>query len=121
MAFWGTPYGIADPAAALPSFIPSDAPLPSQPVDAAGGAPGSYTQSVLDLFKFGIGAWQSTQAQSNQIDYLKYSTANGQLTKNGIPTNAVVVGSAPAMSGTMMMMVGAGLIVVALILAKKAA
>lgn len=105
----------------IDGYIPPELALPSQPVDAAGGSAGDYAQPVLDLFKFGIGVWQSAQAQSNALDYKKYEASNGQLSQNGVASNRVVAGSAPAsgMNTTTVMMIVGGLLV-ALLLLKKA-
>lgn len=103
-------------------YIPPELSLPSQPVDAAGGSPGNYGQPVLDLFKFGIGAWQSNKAQQNALDYLKYEASAGRLSQNGVPSSRVVSGSAPSggISTTTLLMIGGGLLA-ALLIAKRLA
>jgi hypothetical protein len=100
-------------------FLPPQSSLPSQPVDTAGGSPGNYGAQIMDLFKFGIGAWQSNQAQSNAIDYKKWETTAGIATQQGqISANAVnrTQAAAPSSMGTMMMI--GGLILAVMVLKK---
>lgn len=92
--------------------------LPAQPVDTAGGVPGDYSQGVIDLFKYGIGAWQSNKAQTNQMDYLKWSTVNGVSSKNGV-TSSAAVPSAFSLGNMGTMAIGAGVIILALVIYKK--
>lgn len=102
-------------------YIPPQLPLPSPPVDAAGGAPGDYGQQVLDLFKFGIGSWNANRAQSNYLDYKKYEASGGTLSQAGVPSSRSVNGSAPGTGGASsntLLVVGA--LIVGLLLVKLA-
>lgn len=112
-----------DPTAADPTqggYIIPELSLPSQPVDAAGGAAGSYAQPILDLFKFGIGAALSVNAQNNALDYKKYETVNGRVAVNGVAAGAAVPGSGiGGMNTTTLMMLG-GAVLIGLLLLKKA-
>lgn len=102
-------------------YIPPQLPLPSQPVDAAGGAPGNYSDQIMDLFKFGIGAWQSTRAQDNYLDYKKYEASGGTLSQAGVPSGRSVSGSAPGGMDTGKLLLIGGGVLVALILLKRLA
>lgn len=112
-----------DPTAFDPTqggYIVPQLSLPSQPVDAAGGVAGSYAQPILDLFKFGIGAALSANAQNNALDYKKYEAVNGRLAVNGVATGSTVAGSGiGGMNTTTLMMIG-GALLVGLLLLKKA-
>lgn len=102
--------------------VPPDATLPSQPVDTAGGNPASYTQDVLDLFKFGIGAAISAKLAPQVPADAQYQTTNGVVNKVGSTANRTATGVATPASGmsmTTMLMIGGG-VLIALLLLKKA-
>ena len=103
--------------------IPGDASLPSQPVDAAGGAPANYGSQILDLFKFGIGAATSLKAQqiSANATSTPAVTANGQTSLAGQKSGVTASGIATPVSGmsmTTMLLIGGGLLVAAIVLKK---
>lgn len=106
------------------TYIAPQNTLPDQPVDAAGGRPGTYTAAVLDLFKTGISAASAYALQNNaQQNYASYGTTNGVITMAGTPSGVSVAGNPQAgggMSTTTMLMIG-GAVLVGLILLKKLA
>ena len=107
---------------ATPGYISPELQLPSAPVDAGGGVPGSYTAEVLDLFKFGIGAWQANKAQNNLLDYKRYEAINGGLSQQGAPSanrvNGGSVGSG-GMNTTTLLLIAGGVAVVGFLLLRK--
>jgi len=53
------------------------------PVDAGGGPPANYGSTVLDIFKFGVGAWTQSQNNSALIDLRKWEATNAGLFQQG--------------------------------------
>lgn len=84
-----------------------------QPADTAGGQPAQYGQAVLDIFKFGIGAYSATVQQKNLLDYKRYEATSGGLYRQGVP------GSMPAQAvagnSNFLMMLAVGLVAVVLL------
>lgn len=64
----------------IPSGTAATIPTPT---DTAGGAPAQYGQAVLDVFKYGIGAYTATVQQQNMLDYKRYEATNGGLFQQG--------------------------------------
>lgn len=71
--------GVQTDGTNLPSF---QSTIPN-PVDAAGGAPADYGSSVLDIFKFGIGAWSQSNQQAQLLEYKRFEATNGGLYQQG--------------------------------------
>jgi hypothetical protein len=69
-----------------------------QPTDAGGGAPADYSQSVIDLFKTGIGAWTATQQNQQMLDYKRYEATAAGLAQQGRPISATVGGTTASIS-----------------------
>lgn len=66
--------------------LTADAAITPSPADAGGGAPASYTKDILDVFKYGVGAYTSQQNYKNMLDYKRYEATNGGLYAQGRPT-----------------------------------
>lgn len=56
------------------------------PVDAGGGTAGSYSQQILDVFKFGVGAWGQNKARQDMLDYRRWEATSTGLTQQGMGT-----------------------------------
>lgn len=54
-----------------------------QPVDAGGGPAASYGSQVLDIFKFGIGAYNASQQRKDMIDLRRWEATNAGLYQQG--------------------------------------
>lgn len=104
------------------NVIPGTNPLPSQPVDAAGGAPGDYGQQVLDLFKYGIGAAASYKVQqlTAQNNNLPVQTVNGKTSfagqASGNVANGLTIGG---MNTTELMLIAGALVIGAVLLLRS--
>lgn len=82
------------------------------PSDAGGGAPMTYTQDVLDLFKYGVGAYTSQQNYKNMLDYKRYEATQSGLYMQGRPT----VFSQSANGGTGNLVILAAIVIGAVVL-----
>jgi hypothetical protein len=71
-------------------YAPSSSVM-SQPVDAGGGAPAQYGAQILDIFKFGVGAWQQADARKDMIDLRRWEATNAGLYQQG--QSAAIYGS----------------------------
>lgn len=108
---WNLPVGPqSDGTYASPVSMP-------QPVDAAGGAPGGYAQQVLDVFKFGVGAWQQQQQSQQMLDYRRWEATNAGLTQQG-RTSPVSVAPGGGLTLSPLLIIGAGVILAAVLLAR---
>jgi len=87
-----------------------------QPTDAGGGQPASYGQAVLDVFKYGVGAYAQYQGQQQMLDYKRWETTNFGASVQGKP--AVGVGVLPGSNNGMLIALGIGAIVLVLVLKK---
>lgn len=63
-------------------FIPADTGLP-QPVDVGGTAPATYSNTTLDIFRLGIGAWSQNQQNKQLLQYAQYQTTGNGLNQSG--------------------------------------
>lgn len=61
---------------------PGAAAMP-QPVDAGGGPPANYSAAILDIFKFGVGAYNQNKAQQSMIDLRRWEATNAGLMQQG--------------------------------------
>lgn len=97
------------------TVIPPPTAVPTQPVDAGGGAPANYPQAILDIFKVGVGAYVQTQQQQQQFqDYRAYQATRTGLFQQGKPAQ-LAAASTGGVSGTVIM-AGVAILAVALIL-----
>jgi hypothetical protein len=96
--------------------IIADAAVIAQPSDTAGGQPAQYGQDVLDLFKFGIGAWSDNQKTQQLFDYKKFEATNGGLYQQG---RAASMPAAASGGISPLVIVGIGAIVVFALLSHK--
>lgn len=55
------------------------------PVDAGGGAAGSYRKDIIDIFKYGVGAYSSSKQQSDLLDYKRFEATQLGLFRQGQP------------------------------------
>lgn len=55
------------------------------PVDAGGGAAGSYRKDVIDIFKYGVGAYSQSKQQSDLLDYKRFEATQLGLFRQGQP------------------------------------
>ena len=65
--------------------IPAPASVQTTPVDAGGGPAGQYGQQVLDVFKFGVGVWNSQVQQGRLLDYRRWEATNLGINTQGQP------------------------------------
>ena len=100
------------------TVMPSDiaATIP-QPTDTAGGQPAQYAQSVLDIFKFGVGQYAATVQQQNMLDYKRYEATNGGLYQQG--KSAAMPRAAQGGGSSSLVLLGIGAIVVFALLTHK--
>lgn len=82
--------------------ITPNAAITTAPVDAGGGAPGSYSKDVLDLFKFGVGTWSQQKQQANLLDYKRYEATQTGLWRQGQP--ALFANSAQGGAGNLVIL-----------------
>ena len=94
--------------------LPSQTAIMAQPTDTAGGLPAQYGQSVLDLFKYGIGQYTATQQQQQLFDYKKFEATNGGLFQQGRSATLPATSAGGKMSGVLLLGIGA-LVVFALL------
>ncbi|MFZ3219886.1 MAG: hypothetical protein WA174_07625, partial [Rhodoferax sp.] len=87
--------------------LPSPVSIIPQPTDTAGGAPAQYTQQVLDLFKFGIGAVAQNEQTRQMFDYKKFEATNGGLYQQGRSAAMPAAAQGGGTSGLVMMGIGA--------------
>lgn len=101
-------YGASDTVAIGPQtdgtniYSPIASTIP-QPADTAGGAPASYSNAILDIFKTGIGVWSQQQSQQQLFDYKKFEATNGGLYQQGRAAAMPAATSGNAMSPLVMM------------------
>lgn len=55
------------------------------PVDAGGGPAGQYSRDTLDIFKYGLGIWNSQVQQSNMLDYKRWEATALGINAQGQP------------------------------------
>ncbi|WP_417284670.1 hypothetical protein [Comamonas sp.] len=98
------------------TVLPSYSATTPAPTDAGGGAPTNYSQTVLDVFKIGVGAWSANAAQQNMLDYRRWEATGGGLYQQGAVGYPRPGTINPRMSGnTILLLVG---MVAALMLVK---
>lgn len=85
---------------------PSSVYGPNQPVDAGGGAPGNYSDTILNIFKYGVGYLQQRDQIKAFQDYRQYQATPRGLYVAGQPGGGGVV--AGFSSGTLLL-IAAGL------------
>jgi hypothetical protein len=95
--------------------IQADAGAISQPVDAGGGAPGSYGKDVLDIFKFGVGAYSKNQQTKDLLDYKRFEATQAGLWRQGQPA----LFSNSAQGGTGNLVVLAAIVIGAVVLLQE--
>lgn len=96
------------------SVSPTTATMP-QPVDAGGGAAGSYSKDILDIFKFGLGAYSQNQQQSQLLDYKRFEATQAGLWRQGQPA----LFSNSAQGGTGNLVVLAAIVIGAVVLLQE--
>lgn len=84
-----------------------------QPADAGGGGAASYSSQILDVFKYGVGAYASLQQQQNMLDYRRWEATGGNLTQQGAARPGQTAGGAGMSQGMLLLI---GVVVVALVL-----
>lgn len=57
------------------------------PIDAGGGPSGNYGPAILDIFKFGVGAYQQNQNMTAAYDYRRFEATQAGLYQQGRPAN----------------------------------
>lgn len=82
-----------------------------QPVDAGGGAPANYSTAVLDVFKYGVGAWAQYKTNEQLLDYRRWEATNFGTTMQGRPAVGVGV-TANGNGGGMLLLLGAAVVLV---------
>lgn len=68
---------------------PASSVMP-QPVDAGGGPPANYSGMILDVFKFGVGAWNQNEQRKDMVDLRRWEATNAGLFQQG--QNAAMFG-----------------------------
>lgn len=89
-----------------------------QPTDTAGGQPANYAQSVLDIFKYGVGAYTQTANTSALLDYKRFEATNGGLYQQG--RGAVMPKAQQGGGGSNLAMIGIAALVVFAVMTHKA-
>lgn len=65
------------------TFVTPSAGIMPQPVDAGGGPPASYSGTIMDVFKFGVGVWNQREARRDMIDQRRWEATNAGLFQQG--------------------------------------
>lgn len=89
----------------------------AQPVDAGGGPVGNYGQTVLDIFKFGVGVWNSNQQQQNLLEYKRWEATRLGAYQQGQP--ALTLGANGRIVGGASGVVLVGIALLAVVLLQK--
>ena len=97
-------------------YSPQASTIPT-PTDTAGGAPADYGKQILDLFKFGVGAYSADQQNQRLFDYKKYEATNGGLYQQG--QGAMLNRTATGSGLSPVVMLGIGALVVFALLTHK--
>jgi hypothetical protein len=95
--------------------IQSGAAQVAAPVDAGGGAPGTYTKDILDVFKFGVGAYSKNQQQKDLLDYKRFEATQAGLWRQGQPA----LFSNSAQGGTGNLVILAAIVIGAVVLLQE--
>lgn len=95
----------------------ADASVIPKPVDAGGGAPGLYSKDILDVFKYGVGAWSQAKQQSDMLDYKRYEATQLGLWRQGQPA----MFSQSAQGGTGNLVILAAIVIGAVVLLQEKA
>lgn len=93
-------------------YSPIASTIPT-PADTAGGAPAQYGSAILDIFKTGIGAWSTANANAQLFDYKRFEATNGGLYRQG--TSASMPAAATGGSSGLVTMAILGLVVFAVL------
>ena len=109
------PYDLAVGPQSDGTNIQSGAAAPAAPVDAGGGAAGSYTQNILDVFKFGVGAYSQNKQQSDLLDYKRFEATQAGLWRQGQPA----LFSNSAQGGTGSLVILAAIVIGAVVLLQE--
>lgn len=96
------------------SITPDAAIMPS-PVDSGGGVPGSYGKDILDIFKFGVGAYSQNKQQSDLLDYKRFEATQAGLWRQGQPA----LFSQSAQGGTGNLVILAAIVIGAVVLLQE--
>lgn len=64
---------------------PATAQPVNQPWDTPGGGTTDYGSNVLDILKFGVGAWSADRQQTKILDYKRVEATNGGAYQQGQP------------------------------------
>lgn len=67
------------------TYVTPSAGTTPAPTDAGGGAPASYRQDIIDVFKYGVGAYTSQKNQQAMLDYKRFEVTGGGLYAQGRP------------------------------------
>lgn len=94
------------------TVMPANASITPTPADAGGGAPASYAKDILDVFKYGVGAYTSQKNYQSMLDYKRYEATNTGLYTQGRPT----VFSQSANGGTGNLVILAAIVIGAVVL-----
>lgn len=89
------------------------ASTPVNPVDAGGGLPGSYGQSILDVFKFGVGVWQARDARQDLLDYRRFEATQAGVVQQGQAATQYAIAQ-QSNTSTLLLLGGAALLLVLL-------
>jgi hypothetical protein len=97
--------------------VPTAAQPSNRPWDTGGGTLGNYSSDVISILRDGIGAWSQYQRNNQFLDYQRYEATQGGVYRQGYPAQgAVTVAAGTNLSPTLMLMMGA--VVVVLLLRK---
>lgn len=86
------------------------------PADAGGGAPASYSQQVMDILRYGVGAVVNYQNQGQLLDYRRWeATATGPVQQGRTAGVAVTRGAATGGASMLpVLLIGGALLFLAL-------
>jgi hypothetical protein len=89
------------------------------PADTAGGLPADYSQSVLDLFKFGVGTWAESNKTQQLFDYKKFEATQAGLIQQGRTAGMYPMTTAAGKNGGGMVWLIGGAVLLAVLLTRK--
>jgi hypothetical protein len=95
--------------------ISPGAAIQSNPVDAGGGAPGTYGKDILDVFKYGVGVYSQNKQQSDLLDYKRFEATQAGLWRQGQPA----LFSSSAGGGTGNLVILAAIVIGAVVLLQE--
>ena len=94
------------------TYVIPETGLTVPPADAGGGAPASYSSSILDIFKWGVGVWQQGEQQKSMLDYRRWEATQAGLAQQGQTAAQYAVNQS---SNTTLLLLGGAVLLVLLL------